>query len=132
MRVPFRSAPVKGLSRHNGAPPPLFHGPLDRLAFLRAGIVPITCGTTFKVEDKSRIFVNGVEEMAAAAKRPHDVVLLEAEGGITLANGVLDAANAHIAAQTDKSAGSMLRLSGGGKQLVLHVSYPNGTTIMIK
>ncbi len=96
------------------------------------GIVPITCGTTFKVEDKSRIFVNGVEEMAAAAKRPHDVVLLEAEGGITLANGVLAAANAHIAAQAEKSVGSMLRLSGDSKRLVLHVSYPNGTTIMIK
>ena len=97
-----------------------------------AGIVPITCGNTFKIEDKSRIFVNGVEEMAAAAKRPHDVVLLEAEGGITLANGVLAAANAHIAAQAEKSVGSMLRLSDGNKRLVLHVSYPNGTTIMIK
>ena len=96
------------------------------------GVVPITCGTTFNVEDKSRIYVNGVEEMAEAMKRPYNVVLLEAEGGITLANGVLAAANAHIAAQAEKSVGSMLRLSGDSKRLVLHVSYPNGTMIMIK
>jgi hypothetical protein len=96
------------------------------------GVVPITCGTKFSIEDKSRIYVNGVEEMAEAMRRPCDVVLLEAEEGITLANGVLAAANAHIAAQADKSVGSMLRLSDGNKQLVLHISYPNGTTIMIK
>ena len=52
--VPFCSAPVKGLSRHNGAPPPLFHGPLDRLAFLRAEIVPITGSQTKPGVSRSR------------------------------------------------------------------------------
>ena len=47
LSCPFRSAPVKGLSRHNGAPTPLFHDPLDRLAFLRSGIVPITGSQTY-------------------------------------------------------------------------------------
>ena len=58
--------------------------------------------------------------------------VLAAADGHGVAAGVLDVANAHIAAQTEKSVGSMRRLSGDNKQLVLHVSYPNGTTIMIK
>ena len=36
------AAPVKWLSRHNGAPAPLFHGPLDRLVFRRISAPPIT------------------------------------------------------------------------------------------
>ena len=36
------AAPVKWLSRHNGAPAPLFHGPLDRLVFQRKSASPIT------------------------------------------------------------------------------------------
>ena len=36
------------LSRHNGVPTPLFHGPLDRLAFLRSEIVPITGSQTYQ------------------------------------------------------------------------------------
>jgi hypothetical protein len=36
----------RGFRRHNRAPTPLFHGPLDRLAFLRARIVPITGSQT--------------------------------------------------------------------------------------
>ena len=38
----FRSAPVKGISRHNGAPSPLFHGPLDCLAVPRPSFLPTT------------------------------------------------------------------------------------------
>ena len=36
------AAPVKWLSRHNGAPAPLFHGPLDRLVFRCISASPIT------------------------------------------------------------------------------------------
>ena len=36
------AAPVKWLSRHNGAPAPLFHGPLDRLVFRCISAPPIT------------------------------------------------------------------------------------------
>ena len=36
------AAPVKWLSRHNGAPAPLFHGPLDGLVFQRKSAPPIT------------------------------------------------------------------------------------------
>ena len=46
---PLRSAPVKGLSRHilgRKARPPVFHDSLDRLAFLRMKIVPITGSQT--------------------------------------------------------------------------------------
>ena len=54
---PFRFAPVKGLSRHNGAPAPLFHDPLDSLAFLRSGIVPITGSQTYPKVSRYRHFI---------------------------------------------------------------------------
>jgi len=53
---PFCSATVKGLSRHNGAPPPLFHDPLDSLAFLRVKALPITGNQTEQTVSRSSVF----------------------------------------------------------------------------
>lgn len=96
------------------------------------GFVPVTA-KKLNVPAGCALRVTGVEACYRANDRRRMVyTLAEASDGIALGSGVLDEANAYIAASVEKADRSRLTLEDGGTALRLVVNGQNGTTILVR